>query len=116
MAIEEIKAEYPERLRGLVDAMQAAAETGDLEHLATLAHNVKGEAGTMGWPLVSQSAGWLRQVIEQPGTSPDPEVVSVFLQSIRRLSEPDLVGESKEGVRLIKELHALCISKNVDLG
>ena len=115
-AIEEIKEEYPARLHGHIEAMEAAADAGDLDRLATLAHDVKGEAGTMGWPLVSQSAGWLRQVIEQPDTSPDPEVVSVFLQSIRRLSEPDLEGESKEGVRLIKELYALCINKNVDIG
>lgn len=113
-ALEEIKAEYPRRLRDTIDAMQAAADAADFGTLATVAYDLKGEAGTVGWPLVSHAAGWLRQALETEDADPDPQVVAVFLQSIRRLAEPDLAGETADGIKLIKELHALCVSKDVD--
>lgn len=113
-ALEQIKAEYPTRLRDTLATMQAAADAGDFGKLATVAHDLKGEAGTVGWPLVSQAAGWLRQALEADDGDPDPRVVAVFMQSIRRLAEPDLAGETADGIRLIKELYALCVSKDVN--
>ena len=112
-ALEEFKSEYPERLRKTLDSMNQAANNARYERLAALAHDLKGEAGTVGWPLVSQASGWLRQTIEAADGDPDPRIVDVFMQSIRRLAEPDLVGETEEGVTLIKELYALCVSKHI---
>lgn len=112
-ALDEIKIDYPARLGAILAAMQAAADARDFKKLETLAHDLKGEAGTMGWPLVSQASGWLRQLLEKQISKPDTRIVDVFIWSIHRLSEPGMSGETEHGIRLIKELHALCVSREV---
>jgi len=111
--LEAIKTDYPPHMLRTIAEMDNAFETRNYDQLTFLSHELKGEAGTFGWPLISQAAGWLRQLLENRGAELDDEIYKIFLDSLHQLSAPDLAGENEAGVCLIKQLYALCESQEI---
>jgi signal transduction histidine kinase/CheY-like chemotaxis protein len=58
---------FVEELHQDVDAMRRALEEGDLEHLSTLAHRLKGAAGSYGFPQITRQAALLEQAARSGG-------------------------------------------------
>ncbi len=112
-ALIPFKENYATRLKSHLAQMQEALETEDFATLAILANNLKGEAGTMGWPLVSQAAGWMRQLLEAEKDEPDLPAITLFVQALAHMFAEKMVGEAEQGVVLIKQLYALAASRGV---
>ena len=111
--IEQYKESYGARLERHLADLRSALHSHDVTTLTRVANLLKGEAGTMGWPLVSQAAGWLRQVLDAERDAMDIAAVTLFVQSLERMVADQMVGEPPEGIVLVKELHALALSRGI---
>ena len=111
--IAEFKQTYDARLGSHLNGLRNALENRDVADMVAIANDLKGEAGTMGWPLVSQAAGWLRQVLDARPDAMDIPAVTLFVHSLERMVADGMVGEPPDGVVLIKELYALAVSRGV---
>ncbi len=112
-AIDECSENYRTRLEHHLGELRQALQNRDKASLTRVANDLKGEAGTMGWPLVSQAAGWMRQLLDAEPETVDILSNSLFVQSLERMVADDMTGESAEGVELVKQLYALAIRRGI---
>ncbi len=61
-------AELPDRIR----ALQTLSESGGLEQLCRLAHQMKGASGGYGFPVLGAAAGRLEESVVNSLSCPDP--------------------------------------------
>jgi len=78
----EIVREFVDRLHSKLDEMHAAWESRDLDQMARLAHWLKGSGGSVGFPMLHDSALKLEMAAKEQRTSDLPPL----LQEIRDLT------------------------------
>lgn len=89
-ALAELRAEYrelvPAQLRELEDCIaQARRGEGGAAALAlarTLAHRVRGTAGSYGWPAVGEAAGRIEDALEAAGEALGEEAAAGIAQAL----------------------------------
>jgi chemotaxis protein histidine kinase CheA len=91
-----------QRLVASLDALRAGAP-GQLEPLFRIAHDMKGQAGTFGYPLITHVANSLCRLIEHaPGDFP---LMEAHVDAIGQIIDRKLDGEcGEDGRRILRSL------------
>jgi len=112
-AIEKEAENYDEVLEVNLRELRACADTGNYKEASKLAYSIKGAAGSMGWPLISTAAGFLRHVFDEHALEAEDrqgqlkKIVGVHLDTLDLIFKNQMKGDDKVGVGLVKELYAL---------
>jgi HPt (histidine-containing phosphotransfer) domain-containing protein len=83
LEFRDIVAEFVDRLKEQLNAMATAADAGDFEELARLAHWLKGSGGTAGFPVLTQPAVEL----ERQAMAAERDRVFVSIECLRVLTD-----------------------------
>lgn len=113
MVVKQMGAEYDDRLRGHLRNLQKAFDENDRDQAILIAHTMKGESGMFEWPLVSEIAGWLRQILETKDEFHRTEVIELHLHTLRIIISENLKGEAPAGQKLIRNLYAVIEKKGL---
>ena len=105
-ALAELEASYPERLRADVAAIEAAARRLDedpgpaaCDALYDLVHDLKGQAGTFGYPLITEIGDHLCHYLRrcrEAGAAPEGTVVRLHVRALAAVAGEDLRGDGGE--------------------
>ncbi len=88
-SMSDLVTQFVSRLPSRVEAMEAAMEAGDHAMLASLAHQMKGAAGSYGFPAMTESARDLERFTSGGGTVPECRSA---LQRLRHLCDRAVAG------------------------
>lgn len=116
-AIAALKDDYKEQLRAdtqQLSSIWAASDTLDpdaecAEALFSIAHNLKGQAGTFGYDLVTSAAASLCDLLRggRPGGE-KAKAIGHHISVLNRIVEKDVEGTGGEmGAKVLKALQAL---------
>ncbi|WP_119462195.1 Hpt domain-containing protein [Rhodospirillaceae bacterium SYSU D60014] len=106
-AVAELAANYAEvALKDIADA-QAALDAAKakpeqrqdhIQHLYGIAHNVKGQGGSFGYPLVTRIGQSLCQLIKQSAAIRDADlpIIQAHLDALRLILERQVKGDGSE--------------------
>lgn len=107
-ALEEAKTDYSDVLNDDLLALEAAVADADREKVVNLAYQIKGRAGTVGWPLVSAAANALAKLMERcPDMALDDESVTVHTDTLSLLFRDGMEGEDPRGQPLVRALYKI---------
>ncbi len=118
-AINALKGEYSQQLRTDVDQLAkifALVTPKDpdarvLEDLFGIAHNLKGQAGSFGYDLVTSIAASLCDLLRQQAehfSSHDVKIVGQHVQVLERVVSKGIVGDGGEtGQKIVQSLRDL---------
>lgn len=118
-AINALKGEYSKQLRTDVDQLAkifALVPPKDpdatvLEDLFGIAHNLKGQAGSFGYDLVTSIAASLCDLLRQQSghfSSQDVKIVGQHVQVLERVVSKGIVGDGGEtGQKIVQSLRDL---------
>lgn len=115
-AVVGLHDEYEQRLEDEIGQFEAdfdaMRKSGDLEpkRLFALAHELRGEAGSYGYPLISRSADALCKLLEKrTALSPaDVGIVDAHVRAFRTVLKRRIKGDGGEaGQRLVDRLEAI---------
>ena len=93
LEFREIVEEFIDRLRDKLADMQQALEDRHIEELKNLAHWLKGAGGSAGFPLFTEPARTLEQLVRQNRLSEVGQVLDQITNLTARASMPPLVSE-----------------------
>lgn len=102
-AVEELRGVFLAALTADLDRIDAAvagaadpaAREVRLDDLYTLCHDLKGQAGSFGFDLVTEIAGALCNHLRtaRPASSRDVAVAAAYARAVRRIAEDGLMGD-----------------------
>ena len=106
--LQEAKKDYSSTLQDDLDALDAAVASDDREKVVNMAYQIKGRAGTVGWPLVSAAANALAKLLERcPDMALDEESVAVHTDTLALLFRDGMDGEDPRGQPLVRALYKI---------
>ncbi len=118
-AINALKGEYAKQLRTDVDQLASlfasmSVESSDasiLEDLFGVAHNLKGQAGSFGYDLVTSIAASLCDLLRGHSgemSARDQKIIGQHVQVLERVVDKGIVGDGGEtGQKIVKSLRDL---------
>lgn len=114
-ALEEAKTDFSDILDDDLAALEAAVASADREKVTQLAYQIKGRAGTVGWPLISAAANALAKLMERcPNMALDDESVTVHTDTLNLLFRDGMEGEDPRGQPLVRELYKIVEKESAD--
>ncbi len=112
--IERESAGYIEILKQHIHALAAALENKDLPLAIRICHRVQSQAGTFGWPLATEIAGWFKRLLGDQNTdAPNVITNALFLQSLNKIIRDELKTESVAAVRLLQHIESELKKQNI---
>lgn len=113
-ALEKEADGYDEILEESLKTLRVALDAGNTKDSIRISYSIKGVAGSLGWPLVSTAAGYLRHVLaEEEKVTKFDETIAVHILTLDLLYKNKMKGEHPEGIKLIKHLYNLLVNYNI---
>jgi len=102
-ALARLSDDYLRWVQADLATAQACLDSGDLSRLYTIVHDIKGQAATFGYPLVSTIGARLCQMLHAP--SPPRTGVSRLLEAMQTVITHRLTDDGgAQGRELLKRL------------
>lgn len=115
-AIEELAQDYPKHLLKTLDEMTALAREENWAELAIAAHDLKGQAATVGWPIVGLMAKSMDAAFGIDCPSHYPKAAEFHIDSMRICLAQKLDTSSDHAWRLLDALEKLVLSMRKKAG
>lgn len=113
-ALKKEAVNYDAILGESLATLKKALASNNMKDAIRISYSIKGAAGTLGWPLVSTAAGYLRHVLEEnEKVEKLNETIAVHVSTLEILYKNKMKGEHEEGIKLIKNLYNLLIKYNI---
>lgn len=116
-AIDAMKGDYIVQLQNDLTNLKAIWDSVDvknpdvtlLDNLFDAAHNLKGQAGTFGYDLVTSIAASLCELLRNDGANPDKmNAVGQHVSVLERIVEKNIIGNGGEtGTKIVQALQGL---------
>lgn len=104
----EAKKDYSTRLEEDLSELEAAVTADDRDRVVHLSYQIKGRAGTVGWPLVSAAANAMAKLMERcPNMALGDESVTVHIDTLNLLFREGMEGEDPRGQPLVRALYKI---------
>ena len=103
--VDKIKENYPARLKQSFEVLESMINSDEFDKATTIAYSIKGVAGTLGWPLVSEASGYLYRFLDLAGVHTDLKALTdIYINTLSVLVREGLDGMNPRGVELVKAL------------
>ena len=107
-ALQEAKKDYSTKLEEDLKELEAAVAADDRDKVVNLSYQIKGRAGTVGWPLVSAAANAMAKLMERcPDMALGDESVTVHIDTLNLLFRDGMEGEDPRGQPLVRALYKI---------
>lgn len=94
-ALANLSQDYPRWLRADLAAARACLTPSmDSDRLYTILHDIKGQATTFGYPLISRISQHLCQMLN--GETPSPDHITALLDAMESVVDHGLTGDGGE--------------------
>ena len=104
-AVEKLSEGYVPILLEEIDNIRTELQAGNDEEALILAHTVQGQAGTFGWPMVTEAAVHLYKVIEVQANSPiSAYTIKSILDTMQLMLKNGLKGHTPQGKKLVADI------------
>jgi HPt (histidine-containing phosphotransfer) domain-containing protein len=95
--IRSLADQYPDHVITMLNYAERLLQAGNWSAVATMAHDIKGQAATVGWPILGIIARSLQACIEiAPGQRVE-EIIRLHLASMRYCVSHGLKAPSQKG-------------------
>ena len=81
--ITRLTEDYPKHLYAMLSEMEGAAKNAQWDRVLVMAHDIKGQAATLGQPVIGEIARSLQESLETPARDLFAESVRLHLASLR---------------------------------
>lgn len=108
--ITRLTEDYPKHLYATLSEMEGAAKNSQWDRVLVMAHDIKGQAATLGQPVIGEIARSLQESLETPARDLFAESVRLHLASLRFCLHNNVCSENPEASRLLKDLRTLTIT------
>lgn len=105
--IKALASTYPQHLSSVTSELDTLAQAGDWAAIGVIAHDIKGQAATVGWPLLGDIARSLQRCLDSAATKLYGEAVALHVAAIRVCLSKGIADHGTEGDRLLTDLIAL---------
>ncbi|WP_339864971.1 hypothetical protein [Paremcibacter congregatus] len=98
---------YGEKLAALIEQLRAALDSRDLAQAIRTTDLIQGQAGTFGWSLATEVAGWFKRLLnKQKEEGIKIQVNDLFLESFDRILTEQIKTECEAAVTLLLQIEA----------
>lgn len=105
--LSQLVEHYPRHVASVLDEMERAAAGGNWESVRVMAHDIKGQAATVGWPILGAIAESLQRSLESDAAGLFTEATRLHIQSTRYCVGHRISQMGAEGDLLLADLRAL---------
>lgn len=105
--ITKLTEDYPKHLHAILSEMEGAAKNAQWGQVLVMAHDIKGQAATLGQPVIGEIARSLQTSLETPAHDLFAESVRLHLASLRFCLHNNVCAENPEASLLLKDLRIL---------
>ena len=105
--IDDESVVYVKILTQHIDDLRPALMSGEISQAIKICHLIQTQAGTFGWPLATEMAGWFKRLLksqQQNGLKED--VNDLFMDSFHTLLDKQLKTESDSALKLLLHMEA----------
>lgn len=97
-----------------IAALKQALSDDNYKDASRIAYSIKGAAGSLGWPLASTAAGYLRHVLDETHkVDKIDESIAVHVNTLELLYKNQMKDDHPEGIKLIKNLYNLLVKFDI---
>ena len=108
---------YDPLLGESLDKLRQAIKEEEFDDAVRIAYAIKGAAGTMGWPLASKAAGFMRHALEDKHKMDKAnDAIKVHMDTLDLIYRNGLKKEDQTGIQLIKDLHTMLLKYDIRPG
>jgi len=112
--INKLTDDYPRHLLAALDEVENAAKASQWDQICVMAHDIKGQAATLGWPVIGEMAHSLQESLETQAQGLFAESVRLHLASLRFCLHHQLCTADREAARLLGDLRSLADTMRTD--
>jgi HPt (histidine-containing phosphotransfer) domain-containing protein len=110
--LESVLADYPKHLEATLAEMAALAQARDWDALHVAAHDLKGQAGTCGWPIIGLIARSLDGAFKTGNAALFADAAEIHLAGMRLCLGASIQSATPEMQNFLGELDALVVRMN----
>ena len=103
--IDDASANYGTILQQHVEQLHATLADNNIEDAIGLCYLIQSQAGTFGWPLATEVAGWFKKLLlRQKDNGLNPAVNRLFQDSLKQIVSEKMTGESNAALKLLQHI------------
>lgn len=104
-AVEKLSSGYVTVLLDELSKLRADLEAGNDEDAIILIHTIQGQAGSFGWPHITEAAIHLRKIIEVGANSPiSAYTIKSIIDTMQLMLKNGLKGQTPQGKKLVSDI------------
>ncbi|MBL4800348.1 MAG: hypothetical protein JKY45_00550 [Emcibacter sp.] len=112
--IDKESAGYVEILQQHLQGLQESLKIENTPQAIHTCYLIQSQAGTFGWPLASELAGWFKRILQaQKKNGLNPNISALFCQSFTAILQNELKAESDEAVKILKHIESVLKKEGV---
>lgn len=105
--IDQASVGYEDVLKQDIHSLKQHIESGDMMDAIHLCHRIHSQAGTFGWPLVTEISGWFKRHLEiQQKAQVNNNINRLFLGSLDTVLNNKLKGEGEASIKLLQHIES----------
>jgi HPt (histidine-containing phosphotransfer) domain-containing protein len=101
---------YPEHAARMIHDIDTKAAEHDWDAIRVIVHDLKGQAATVGWPLLGDMARSLGDCLDSGATALFADAARLHVAAMRLCISAGNAEAAEEGERLLRDLQALASS------
>lgn len=111
--IDEKAIDYVDQLRHHIHSLKKSLGSNNLEAAIQTCHHMQGQAGTFGWPLATEIAGWFKRTLNlQQKSHMDKRTNEIFLASLEKMVKNNLRSHCIDALKLLQSIEAALAKKS----
>lgn len=112
--IDKASVGYVEILKQHVQDLQDTLDGENITEAIHICYRVQTQAGTFGWPLAGELAGWFKRILHsQQKTGLNLKVCALFCQSFTSILQNELKTESDAAVKLLMHIETVLKTEGI---
>ncbi len=105
--IREIASAYPGHMLAILDRAESRVAAADWEELVVVAHDIKGQSATVGWPILGDIARSLESCLKSEASELFADAAGLHLRAMRVCLADGITESGGKGSELLGNLGAL---------
>lgn len=106
--IDKASVGYVEILEQHIRKLKESLNSDDITEAIHICHLMHSQAGTLGWPLVSEVSGWFKRILKtQQKDGLNSNVSALFCHSFDSILQNKLKAESDKAVKLLVHIETI---------
>ena len=107
LQIQALTNDFPDHAAAMIQEIDTHAAAQDWDAIRVIVHDLKGQAATVGWPILGEMARSLGDCLETATTQLYADAIRLHVAAMRLCLKAKITEAKGEGARLLNDLQAL---------